>query len=203
MRIGQERMYCSLMPEVLVRNKQRSYLIFVLLVLLGIPLFLTGCLSRFVATAEPITEADLVGVWQAKYEDIQAYDSRIEEFVDVTGIEILTLRFDGTYQQVYDDGQGNIKTIDGNRWYLDETNIIHLVGGMWPQLGPELSAFFMERNLGGVQPFRGKDLPLDAGEAYVPVSSLGGGRIDMHHLPTGDPDSAEMVWFYRVEDSSQ
>ena len=180
--------------------RQRLLLILTLVVISSVSLLSTSCQSRFIATSEPITESDLVGIWQAQYEDIMVYDSKMGTMVNVTGREILTFRSDGTYHQVYDDGQGNIKSVDGSRWYLDESNIIHLVGGMWPQLGPEMSALFEEQMYPGVYSRLGKDYRLDTGEVYIPVNSLGGGRIEMSHLPTGDPDSSFVVWFHRVQD---
>ena len=180
--------------------RQRLLLILTLVVISSVSLLSTSCQSRFIATSEPITERDLTGIWQARYHDVWAYDSKIGEMAKVTGTETLTLRPDGTYRQVYDDGYGSIKSVDGHRWYLDESNVIHLVDGMWPQLGPEMSALFEEQMYPGVYSRLGKDYRLDTGEVYIPVNSLGGGRIEMSHLPTGDPDSSFVVWFHRVQD---
>ena len=180
--------------------RQRLLLILTLVVISSVSLLSISCQSRFITTSEPITERDLTGIWQARYQDVWAYDSKIGKMAKVTGTETLTLRPDGTYRQVYDDGYGSIKSVDGHRWYLDESNVIHLVDGMWPQLGSEGSALFGERKLAGVRSIRGKDLQLDAGEAYIQVNSLGGDRIEMSHLPTGDPDSSFVVRFYQVLD---
>ena len=150
-------------------------------------LYSTACIPRFFGTSDPFTESDLVGVWQAKYENIRAYYSRSGQAVDVLGTETLTLRPDGTYTQVYDDQpRGNVRTVDGKSWYLDR-NQHHTFGGrdVASAWSSELSAIFEEQRLGGVQTFNGRDLQLDAGEAYLWVNSLGDGVVEMFHLPTG------------------
>lgn len=182
-----------------VSSCQRLLLIVTLGVISSVSLLSTSCQSRFIKTSQPITERDLNGIWQARYQNVWAYDSKSGKMVKVTGTETLTLRSDGTYRQVYDDGRGSIESVDGHRWFLDESSIIHLVDGMWPQLGSERSARFRERKLAGVRSIRGKDLQLDSGEAYIVVDTIGD-TIEMSHLPTGDPDSPFMVWFYRVRD---
>lgn len=200
MRKGNLAMNVGNEETMIVSLRHRAPIMLTFVALLGTVLLVIACQSPLFGTSDPFTEADLVGVWQAEYENIWAYDSRIGQVVDILGAETLTLRPDGTYRQVYDDHMGNVRAVDGKSWYLDETNIIHLEGGMWPQLGPELSAFFEEQRLGGVRSKRGKDLRLDSGEAYLVVSSLGDGMIEMSHLPTGDPDSSNMVWFHKLHD---
>lgn len=166
-------------------------------VLVTTSVLLSACLSNLVATSEPFSEGDLVGTWQA------VYDTSLP-FVTVTSTETLTLRADGTYTQVFARGRaGMVDEVDGKRWYLDDAKIIHLVDGLWPQLGPHQSRLFAKRMLGGFYPARGKQLALDAGEAYLLVSSIGNGRFTMHHVPTGDPDSPRVIWFKRIDNSSQ
>ena len=99
-------------------------------------------------------------------------------------------------------GHGSIKSVDGHRWYLDESNVIHLVEmACGLNLAQQGSRLFGERKLAGVRSIqRGKDLRLDTGEVYILVNSLGGDTIEMSHLPTGDPDSSFMVRFYQVRD---
>lgn len=161
---------------------------------LAISIALTGCLSNLVATSEPFSADDLFGVWQAPY------DTSLP-FVTIPSTETLTLRADGTYTQVFARGTaGMVDVVEGQRWYLDEVNIIHLVGGMWPQLGPERSRLFAKGMIVGVYSTRNKDLPYDASESYLLVSSIGNGRLEMHHLPTGDPDSPDVIWFTRIKD---
>ena len=179
-------------------QRHRAPIMLALVALIGTVLLVIACQSPLFGTSDPFTEADLVGVWQAEYENIWAYDSQIGQVVDILGTETLTLRSDETYTQVFDDHAGNVRTADGKSWYLDETNIIHLEGGMWPQLGPELSAMFEKQRLGGVQTFNGRDLQLDAGEAYLWVNSLGDGVLEIYHLPTGD-HSQKVVRFHKVQ----
>lgn len=191
----------------LADNSHTRLLARFLWVLLGVSVLLTGCtaqLARLVGTSVPVSQGDLVGIWQADYEDILALDSRTGKLIQVLGSETLILRSDGTYEQVYEDGQGNITSIRGNRWYLDDVDIIHLVGGMWPQLGPADSALFADQKYHDRRTVRGKELSLDSGEAVILVDSvanaLGERFVTMSHLGTGDPDNPHMVWFHRIQD---
>lgn len=169
----------------------------VITVLVTTSAVLSACLSNLVATSEPFSERDLVGTWQA------VYDTSMQ-FVTITSTETLTLKAEGTYTQVFARGAaGMVDVVDGKRWFLDEANIIHLAGGMWPQLGPERSRMFVQGLIGGVYSIRNKELPLNVGEAYLLVSSIGNGRLEMSHLPTGDPDSRYVVWFERIDNSSR
>lgn len=183
---------------------RRQLSLWFLFVLVGSPLLLNGCVARLVGTKVPVSQSDLVGVWQADYEDILAFDNRSGRLIQVLGSETLILRSDGTYEQVYDDGQGNVTSIQGDRWYLDDVDIIHLVGGMWPQLGPADSEFFADQSYHGTRTVRGKELSLDSGEAFILVDSvanaLGERFVTMSHLGTGDPDSPHMVWFHRIQE---
>lgn len=177
-------------------------LVRLLCVLLGTTFLMTGCVARLFGTSVPVSQSDLVGIWHAEYEDIMAYESG--QLIEVRGTETLTLHADGTYEQVYDDGNGNITSVQGNHWYLDDADIVHLVGGLWPQLGPTDSAFFADQNYHGTRSVRDEELSLDSGEAFLAVGSvanaLGEHFVTMSHLGTGDPDSPDMVWFHKVQD---
>lgn len=178
-------------------SRQTRNLVMAIAVWATASVLLSACLSNWIATSEPFSESDLVGTWQA------VYDTSLP-FVTVISTETLTLKADGTYTQVFARGTaGMVDVVDGKRWYLDDTKIIHLVEGMWPQLGPHESRLFAKRMIGGFYPTRGKQLPLDAGEAYLLVSSIGNGRFNMHHVPTGDPDSPTVIWFERIENSAR
>ncbi len=157
-------------------------------------ILLSAC-SNWIATVEPFSESDLVGTWQAVY-------ASSVPFVTIPSTETLTLKADGTYTQVFARGTaGIVDVVDGKRWYLDDTEIVHLVEGMWPQLGPYSSRLFAQREVHGFYPIRGKQLPLDAGEAYLLVSSIGNGRFNMYHVPTGDPDSPTVIWFEPIQNN--
>ncbi len=172
-------------------------LIVVIAVLVTTSVLLSACLSNLVATSEPFSESDLVGTWQG------VYDTSLP-FVTIPSTETLTLKADGTYTQVFARGTaGMVDEVDGKRWFLDEANIIHLAGGMWPLLGPERSRMFVQGLIGGVYSIRNKELPLNDGKAYLVVSSIGNGRFTMHHVPTGDPDSSDVIWFERIDNSSR
>lgn len=76
-----------------------------------------------------IEPSDLIGTWRAEY-------NHRYEGIQVTGVETLTLRADGMYQQVYNDGKGYVYTSPWNRWHLDG-RVLHLEGGRFYPLGIE------------------------------------------------------------------
>jgi hypothetical protein len=81
-------------------------------------LFLTASLAcHSPRLVDDIQEVDLVGIWEAHY-------------ADADGIDTLTLRADGTYQQVYKDANGYVYKSSWNKWYLehlpDERLRVHL-----------------------------------------------------------------------------
>jgi hypothetical protein len=82
-----------------------------------------------------IGPSDLVGTWRADYDK---YDFSGRCRYVVTGVETLTLRADGTYQQVYDDGRGYVYTSPWKKWYLESRRgggILHLEDGWFYSLG--------------------------------------------------------------------
>jgi len=61
----------------------------ILWILLGIEIVVVGCSSfQYTPPPQSFKEADLIGVWQAKY--------------GTTRVDTLILRSDGTYQQIFD-----------------------------------------------------------------------------------------------------
>jgi hypothetical protein len=77
-----------------------------------------------------IEESDLVGTWQSNY-------------WDANGVDTLTLKADGTYQQVYEDSSGYTYKSEWNKWYLerlpDGRQRVHLEGMRYYPEGVEVA----------------------------------------------------------------
>jgi hypothetical protein len=71
--------------------------------------------------------AELVGTWEATYKDVGPNQA--------SGLEILTLRADSTYQQIYKDGKGYVYTSPWYKWWLEDGRIIHLEHGRFYPYG--------------------------------------------------------------------
>jgi hypothetical protein len=159
-----------------------------LVIVVGLPVLLgflnnvkRGVLTEFEA-------ADLVGTWKAAYEDIG--------FHHVSGVEVLTLRADGTYQQTYKDGKGYVYTSPWYKWRLENGRVIHLEHGRFYLHGIAWAESF--ENSGTNIDFDG--ITLNGTEivlyAWRDSSALGG--VILEHLPVGDGDSPDIVQFHRV-----
>lgn len=86
--------------------------------------------------AGDIESSDFVGTWRAEY-DGNAVNCWATT-VTATGVETLTLRADGSYQQIYDNGRGYVYTSPWNKWHLTRPyGRIHLEGGRFYPLGIE------------------------------------------------------------------
>ena len=65
------------------------------------------CLScSNLRSLDSIQKDDFVGTWQSNY-------------WDVDGVDTLTLKADGTFQQVYKDPNGYVYKSDWNKWHLE------------------------------------------------------------------------------------
>ena len=143
--------------------------------------------------------SDLVGTWRADYDE-DYFGRRC--WYTVTGVETVSLRTDGTYQQVYDDGRGYVYTSPWNSWYLEDRKgsaILHLEGGRFYPLGTE----FAEALADGSSHYHsdddgtGKPLDLDATEVILHVRTKSGQR-SLEYPPVCDLDSPAIVNFYLV-----
>jgi hypothetical protein len=152
----------------------------------------TGCGAELPAT---FNASDLIGTWRGDYVGIAPIG------VKVTGVETLTLREDGRYQQIYEDGKGYVYVSTWNKWYLDESKIVHLEGGRWYPLGiPYAERLALGMSHASVIDWAGKRVELNGKEALLLVHAHRGaprGMILMH-MPVGDPDSPQTVKFYLV-----
>lgn len=85
--------------------------------LLGLALLAaTSCLGeRYVDPAPTLRDSDLVGVWRAEY---GLYQNNGWNWAKTTGSETLTLRADGMYRQVYDDGKGHVREEEWKKWWV-------------------------------------------------------------------------------------
>jgi hypothetical protein len=105
---------------------QRNWTRIALLILTG--MIVQGC--GILSPPKTFEASDFVGTWQAEYTDVMTWSGE-----RVFGIERLTLKADGTYQQVYDDGKGYVYTSPWNKWHLKRLSNgrtqIHLRGGRY------------------------------------------------------------------------
>ena len=154
---------------------------FFLILLIGlIPPGLVGTLQDIKRGAWTTFEAtELVGTWEATYEDVGPFL--------VSGVETLTLRVDGTYQQVFRGEGGYVYTSPWYKWWLEDGRLIHLEHVRFYPDGITWAEAPEGRTLAG------KEIVL-----YVwPDPGAPGGMI-LEHLPIGDPDAPDYVQFHRV-----
>ena len=126
-----------------------------------------------------------------------------------TGVETLTLRADGTYQQVYDDGKGYVYTSTWNNWYQDDSGgraVLHLEGGRYYPLGIKRAEslsrgpwVYTDENGYGW----GRSLELNSTEVVLFVTHHWYILKDEHEVTLDyplvcDPDSPVYVTFYLV-----
>lgn len=139
----------------------------------------------------PFKADDLVGTWSVNYEDVG--------FHRASGAEIITLRHDGTYQQVFKDGEGYVYTSPWYKWWLEGGRVVHLEQGRF-YLNGIVRAEMLAR---GDAEIAYPEITLDGTEiilyALHDSSALGG--VILEHLPVGDGDSPDIVQFHRVSTS--
>lgn len=138
--------------------------------------------------------SDFVGTWRAIYQDVG--------FDHVSGVETITLKADGTYQQTFEGERGYVYTSPWNKWWLEESGrILHLEGGRFYPLGIQDAKDLASGRLGAslISP-TGERIELDSTEIvlYAWGYSDAPGGVVLEHLAVGDPDSPEIVRFYRV-----
>lgn len=163
-------------------------------VLISICVIVLGCID----TANPFktfTSDELVGTWQAKYENFRNLN------IEITGVETIILKADGTYQQIYDDGKGYRYESSWNRWRLERGRRLFLKDGRFYAMGIE----WAESWRSGVHTFIAHDFErIDLeGEIILfvyPTSLYPGGAYLFSPL-VGDLDAPKWVRFYRVADS--
>jgi hypothetical protein len=137
-----------------------------------------------------ITVADLVGTWKADYSQSAAN-------VDPSGVEIIVLKNDGTYQQTYTDNSGVIYQSHWLNWSLDEDKVVHLESGLWFPLGVREAR---EAAQGAVLsiPIQGTRVEVNLGREVLLLVSIQHDHILLSHLSITDPDSLGTVYFERV-----
>jgi len=139
--------------------------------------------------------SDLVGTWQVDYDQYDIPDGLSEGRVH--GVETITLRANGAYQQVF----SGVYTGPWNKWWLEDGWILHLQGARLFIMGIKAAEYFARGEAGAhVQGCSGKYIELDGTELILcakPDPDAPGGII-LEHLPVGDPDSPEIVEFHRI-----
>jgi hypothetical protein len=159
-----------------------------------------GC--RTVDAVNPFktfTPGDLVGTWRTEYTGIEyfAWDGTRK----LAGVETLTLRADGTYQQIYDDGMGYKYTSPWNKWRLERGYILHLAGGRFYGLGiRDAESYAHGADLTVRGPGNEKMELIGEMVFFVyPASSKGGAaQLVSPPIPLTDPDTPTTVLLYRV-----
>ena len=178
----------------------RIWLRTMLLVMMAV--FVTGCcMTTFSSLNEfrPIESSDLVGTWKADY-DRYFTGNNWSCYGRVTGVETITLRADGVYQQVYNDGQGYVYTSPWNRWYFGGRTL-RLEGGRFYPLGIEDAErlangqLYYHSNDDGT----GRPLDLDSTTGIVLHAwPRSGGGIVLQYPPVCDLDAPIFVEFQPV-----
>lgn len=146
-----------------------------------------------VPTRKVYEVSDLVGTWRAIYQDVG--------FEHVSGVETITLKADGTYQQTFEGERGYVYTSPWNKWWLEPGRILHLEGGRFYPLGIRTAEDLAN---GRVRAFGGsptdENVELDGTEIvlYAWGCSDAPGGVVLEHLAVGDPDSPDIVRFYQV-----
>lgn len=148
------------------------------------------------AYTKTFTPSEHAGVWQADYTGMRCVD------IQLTGVETLTLRADGTYQQIYDDGKGYVYRSSWNKWYLNsEGRILHLKNGRIYSLGIR-EAEKRARARGALcsyipESIFEKDITIECTDAIlyvIPEPDAEGGLVLQY--PACHPDDIKRVEFY-------
>jgi hypothetical protein len=166
------------------------------LIALGIP----GCCCPAVTLPKPGV-SHLVGTWTAEY-DKDYFGRRC--WYTVTGVETLTLKADGTFRQVYDDGTGYVYTSPWNEWRLEDRGagaVLHLQGGRFYPLGIELAEALADGSFSyhSDDDGRGQPLDLDGTEIILHVRRRSG-QTSLDYPPVCDLDAPVIVTFYAVSE---
>lgn len=139
--------------------------------------------------------SDFVGTWRATYENVE------NVWGSVSGVETITLKADGTYQQTFEGEKGYVYTSPWNKWWLESGRVLHLEGGRFYPLGIQDAEDLASGRLGAslISP-TGERVELDGTEIVLYPSSYSDAPsgVVLEHLAVGDPDSPDIVRFYRV-----
>lgn len=152
--------------------------------------------------APPVIQmSDLVGDWQVHYTSAPP-GTQLGKWI---GVETLTLRADGTYRQVYDDGQGNIQIGPWNKWRIERLpngpTLVWLDNGRFYPLemvdgavtgGPYHYSRY-DSFLGYEVRLEGTGVVLGVNAFFPDVS-----RASLLYPPVGELDSETWVQFDRV-----
>lgn len=151
------------------------------------------------AYTKTFTLSEHVGIWRADYMGVQCFD------IKLTGVETLTLRANGTYQQVYDDGKGYVYRSPWNRWHLkSKEGILYLESGRMYSLGIEEAE--QRANARGALctylPYSSMDdnITIDCADAILYILPEPGakGGVVLLYPQVCDPDASKYVKFYLV-----
>jgi hypothetical protein len=135
-----------------------------------------------------LESTELVGVWKTTYQDFGPFE--------ISGTETITLKADGTYQQVYKDGLYVYKS-PWYQWWLEKGRIIHLEHGRFYLYGTTWAEDFAKS--GTTITFQG-GVALDGTEIilYARPDPDAPEQVILEHLPVDDPDAPDIAQFHRV-----
>ena len=165
-----------------------------------------ACLIQFlVACYMPLerrptlTPADVVGTWQADYSQFAVPEVTFPTgFGFVKGIETVVLESDGTFQQTF---KGESDESTHGVWKLEDGDILHLKGANVYVYGLQ----FADRLASGQArasdyDCHGQPIEVNGSDLMLCVSPdrNAPGGLALQHLEVGDPDSPEIVTFYRI-----
>lgn len=151
------------------------------------------------------TPSELVGTWRADYAGVE-YSGTYSR-IKLTGVETLTLRADGTYQQIYNDGKGYLYISPWNKWRLDsKESFLYLESGRAYYLGIEDAERTAKNPPGKAMCtyLRNERIDVDCADVIFQVlpasmaTNLTDKRVVLESSELGDPDDPEYVRFYLI-----
>jgi len=137
-----------------------------------------------------VTDSNLIGTWRADYSQSNAR-------VDKSGVEMVTLLADHTYQQSYHDGTGYRYESPWNSWYLDKDGLLHLEGGIWFALGVGEAVKAHQGNVEAIT-LHGKYVTINLSKEIVLVVDDYKGQLGLESLPIAPLDEPGTVLFFRA-----
>lgn len=179
---------------------------------LGLVLLVTAsCLmERYIDPAPTLQDSELVGVWGADYSIYQNYGW---DWARTTGFEMLILRADGMYRQVYNDGKGHVREEPWKKWQVyrfpDGRVRIWLDGGCFFPLDIDSQLSPLTTPCGEIIYYSTNDdgtgHPLNLWEygagvlLYVQVPADNLRELRLRYPPVYDPDTPIIVTFRRLD----
>ncbi len=176
---------------------KRAKLLFGVLVI-GMLISLASCTMPFEPQPTFMPE-DVAGAWRADYSQFTVPDVSLPvAFDSIDGVETVVLMADGTFQQTF---SGDREETTYGAWTIDVGDILHLEGAKTYTYGLQ----FADRLANGqarasVDDCHGQPIEISGADLMLCVRPDRNtpGLLILQHLEIGDPDSPQVVTFYRV-----